>query len=1050
MNPESIYKIEQLLDELENTGRQQLSDRLPKFLNSVCDAVNLPHEVLFNSTNEPTQKKFIAVCLLRLLCRNLDAIWKNRDFRTKTCILFDNQISSIYRNLDITESDPNHEKLEKLLETEQSVLKSFGDLTDSIVSLHTVPVIREKFMRTLNFQQNKLFLEQFVTRSLINTGRINQIFETAQIYNESPIEDRFVSHQDMENVFAAFLRDAEKDGSIFTEQCIVAPIQKIYDYIQEDFKNNDASKPTTVAISPLDRKYPLHEIDKQVELKFRVKNQGPGYAFGVQIDECVLERGLTPCNPVNLGNLAPNQSSEITLKTTVEGKIKGNPFVMGQISWQHFDKKRGSNEFDFELIPQRTDLNWADLESQQPYSLEAINEAEDLVGRTKLREQLNARLSANRIESSIIHGQKRVGKTSIAEVIRAKFAQCTNYSVIFIPINGLDTRESKSFVVALGNRIVRLVSRTSKLIAAGIEPPSFEGSLAPLVEYFEDAKDILSEDHKFIIILDEFDEIPPDMVQVGNSVGQTFFNNIRAISSTGYVGFVLVGGENMQIIRESTDQLNKMTSFRVDYFDKGTYWDDFQELVRRPVKGIIEFNYEAINALYEITEGHPFYTKAICREIYTTACVERNAYISEDNVKEAVQGTIELLDLNAVSHFWIDGISKRHDPAQRDDIQTQRRKFLIAFARKRREESVNKQDLQDSELLRNIEVDKIIDQYITRGFLIEEDGYRWKPKFFKDWLTHRGFLMLTSEFSDEESIRCLREKEEEAYVSPREIVDLCGNWGLYKGSKITADDVRAWLEQFEYKTEQRLMFNLLKHVRFYSEEMIREKIGGLHRKVQQNVAAKGGITPGDRRQRRNDILLSSFGSPAKSGSSYARIYATENNIFVRNVVPFNRIPKALRENSEIKAIVFVDDIIASGDSAVGDLNQLNTIGASIHDKQVTVFIAAVCGLHTGIEKLEDAIGEVPFDVQIIVSDILAEADQCFNPQASVFSSSDEQNRAKRIVLEYGEQLEKKYPLGYNDNQLLVVFHENCPNNTLPILRKESTGNTKWTPLFKRS
>ena len=92
----------------------------------------------------------------------------------------------------------------------------------------------------------------------------------------------------------------------------------------------------------------------------------------------------------------------------------------------------------------------------------------------------------------------------------------------------------------------------------------------------------------FIIILDEFDEIHPDMVQINSSIGRTFFNNIRAMSSTGYVGFILVGGENMQIIRESTDQLNKMSVFQVDYFDKGQYWPDFQDLVRRPVEDTIE------------------------------------------------------------------------------------------------------------------------------------------------------------------------------------------------------------------------------------------------------------------------------------------------------------------------------------------------------------------------------------------------------------------------------------------------------------------------------
>ena len=382
--------------------------------------------------------------------------------------------------------------------------------------------------------------------------------------------------------------------------------------------------------------------------------------------------------------------------------------------------------------------------------------------------------------------------------------------------------------------------------------------------------------HRFIIILDEFDEIPSEMVQVGNNAGQAFFNNIRAISSTGYVGFVLVGGENMQIILESTDQLNKMTSFRVDYFDKETYWDDFQELVRRPVNGAIEFNDEAINVLYELTEGHPFYTKAICSKIFTTACEERNAYISEDNIQKAIQDTIKSLDPNSVSHFWIDGISKRHVAAKRDEIQTHRRKFLIAFAQiKRRNKSVEKQNFRDSELLRNLDVDKIVDQYITRGFLIEDEktGHlRWRPRFFERWLIERGFSMLTGEFLDEEAIIRLKEQEDKAFVTDSEIVELQEEFQSYQGKQVTPVHVRAWLDQFEYdNTGQRLMFNLLQHVKFYSELRIREKMQGLHQKVQQDIARRGVARPASGSARRTDILLSGFGAPSKSGSSYARL-----------------------------------------------------------------------------------------------------------------------------------------------------------------------------------
>ena len=179
--------------------------------------------------------------------------------------------------------------------------------------------------------------------------------------------------------------------------------------------------------------------------------------------------------------------------------------------------------------------------------------------------------------------------------------------------------------------------------------------------------------------------------------------------------------------------------------------------------------------------------------------------------------------------------------------------------------------------------------------------------------------------------------------------------------------------------------------------------------------------------------------------------AHENKIVYASEVSFTDIQSTLNSNDQIEAIVFVDDIIASGDSAVESLSELNeNCGELLKEKQVKVFISAICGLHIGIEKLQVAINNVPFDAEVLVSDPLTETDRCFSDESEVFTSPNDREKAKGIALEIGKKLEKKCPLGFQDNQLLVVFSDNCPNNTLPILWKESTGKVNWTPLFKRN
>lgn len=64
---------------------------------------------------------------------------------------------------------------------------------------------------------------------------------------------------------------------------------------------------------------------------------------------------------------------------------------------------------------------------------------------------------------------------------------------------------------------------------------------------------------RFIIILDEFDEIHPEMYRSG-PLAETFFANLRTLAARKNLAFILVGGEKMPfIIGAQGDQLNKFS-----------------------------------------------------------------------------------------------------------------------------------------------------------------------------------------------------------------------------------------------------------------------------------------------------------------------------------------------------------------------------------------------------------------------------------------------------------------------------------------------------------
>jgi hypothetical protein len=184
---------------------------------------------------------------------------------------------------------------------------------------------------------------------------------------------------------------------------------------------------------------------------------------------------------------------------------------------------------------------------------------------------------------------------------------------------------------------------------------------------------------KFIFILDEFDEIDPDLYRYG-ALAESFFSSLRTLSAKRNVAFLLVGGEKMPFVMSAQgDQLNKFISEKLDYFGKSE-WADFVELIRKPVAEDIIWSDAAVQKIFEFSNGHPYYTKLICAQAFKKAVNEKDAEITEVDVSAAVRELIGELDSNSFAHLWKDGIHES-DRQKSEVFELNRRRVLCACAR---------------------------------------------------------------------------------------------------------------------------------------------------------------------------------------------------------------------------------------------------------------------------------------------------------------------------------------------------------------------------------
>lgn len=1005
----------------------------------------ITYEAIFDQTLNQRVRKVVAVSLLRLLSVN-SLPFDHRTFRVKAFTLFDEVFSeSLYKFLNIKESDQTFEKQRKL---EGSIVEIEEELNSLVIPMNDViilPTIRKKFMQLINGPLCMNIITPFLPRQLLS-ARLDNIFLLIEEYlrEESPKSIQLLETA-CENLHK-YSSEAKEFGTKYSISYLSGLAEILISLISDHFNNNPMSKSTSMVAEVVGKKYPLGIKDNTFDISFSIINLGPGYAFDATVKIETPQELIIESNEKYLGHLEPgNMFVEFTVKSM---EATDQVRVPVKMAWSNFNGSTGNSESLITLIRQKINIEWEQLEKMDPFSLEPVTTESELVGRSEVLNRLVARIKTKSMGSSYIHGQKRVGKTSIVKTLESRIKNTMpDIKVIYLEGGDYIQASPENTVENLGKIICNDLNISDPRIRP-LELPSFDAALAPLGEHLRLIQSIIP-DFKLLIILDEFDELPDELYKTGPT-GDSFFLTIRSISQKQSFSFILVGGEKIpHIISYQGEKLNKFESIRVDYFDKKEYWTDFQALITNPVDKWLEISEDALVALYDATNGHPYFTKLICGSLFMLMVQRRDSHVTQKEVKEAIQLTLKHLAANSFKHFWDDDIIGEN----REYVSVQRRKVLISFSETARVQSGLTIEASREEIairakefgINDTDLDACLKDLVNREVLIiNNEKYTTKIQLFGLWLIENGIKEIIATLPAEDPVLVEKRRREEQSISSEDIVELTSKWRIYRGRAITEDKVRAWLHQFDTIENQKLMLNILQSVTFYGRDIVRQKM-----KEANGIVIRGIVQyiEEGRRRRRRDIIVSYLDQIGKSGAQYAKLYAEENYISQENVIERGKLATFLNRNEHVKALVFVDDFVGTGNSACDYFNTLNEeCGDFLRTGKIKVYFIAICGYASAISIIEHTILKLQLPIDIHFCDILDETAKCFSKESSVFSNQADSVRAKGIASSYGSRLRKRLPLGYGDCQATIVFEDSCPNNTLPILWDKSSG---WIPIFER-
>ncbi len=1026
---------------LENDGSLSLSDTIEKI------AKNGERECL----------RYISLIVLRLLSvpHFFPKGSSENNAETKIIHLMDREIGDLYRRFDINKSAQTYEKFESLFKIHVYCCEKLRCLSQCSPNMETISAQRQMILRSIGDETVKSYLSPYEFPRI--RGAIEAILSQAVDFSntsDSTFTQRLKDLSDLLSEEAEYCdgrmtfvtKNYYRPFVIIVEQAVHGVARRL----KERFVCEIVSRKGISYC--LDKRYPLHIEGNEIRFPILLTNTGPGIADQTKCEiNAVNDDVLIVSEVVELGGI-PSGDFVVPVSAIICDSLES--FTINIIvSWLIIgEMKENLLEVCVRVDAQPSNIDWDSLGKMNPYSLD-IAVGENFYGRKDKIKKIYSRISQERISSSYISGQRRVGKSSLAKAVEDKISTLNpDMHVLNIECGEFKHPTAEATVSALGESIEYFLCR---YLPSGLTWSSTEmnGSLAPLsrllssIEKFEPKK-------KFIIIIDEFDEINQDLYR-NSEMAQTFFLNLRSLSGKSNLCFILIGAEKMSFVMSSQgEKLNKFENISLDSFSQDSEWQDYEDLIRVGTKDSLVWHDNSVRLLYGMTNGHPYFTKQICSKVFEIAVRSRDSEITNEEIDAAVDELIVDLDVNAFQHFWRDGIQGSLEEIE--IVALKRCRVLVGLARAKRLGLKSTADNIVAHIhsaqLRDTEVLPILTDFCRRKILVETDqGYRFLIPFFERWLINQGFNHIISDQLGDELLEKRQQEEDAAYVQDAEINELAYRFSTYRGLAVTPHLIRVWLSQVDNHKEQRVLFKLLRRLRFFSDSEIRAAFKELHDKIRLKIPV---YIRTSKAQRRKDVLVTYVDGPGKSGAQFCSLYAEENLISTSCIKEISEINswsekgKPLPEG--INTIVIVDDFIGTGRTLVDGITMFYEKNKSlIIQSNVSVFVVVIAATSKGEllvrQKLSDLDSEADLQIHEFVGDDLF----AFSENSRIWDDKSELFFAKDLCQRLGVKIDKQRPLGYGGEGLLVVFSRNCPNNTLPIIHSRGRGENSWNPLFER-
>ncbi len=266
---------------------------------------------------------------------------------------------------------------------------------------------------------------------------------------------------------------------------------------------------------------------------------------------------------------------------------------------------------------------------KNPYVIgRAIHEVRLLFGRDRIFSFIEDNL---RQDASVIllHGQRRIGKSSILKQIPIRL-QLDHFVFCSFDLQDKARLSLTDVLYGLAQEITH---------SLGVSLEISKNDFSQDSEYF--SKSFLPNiytkinNRKLVLLLDEFDVLNN---YTGEEASEHFFPYLQSlIQKDANLILIPVIGRRLKDVIILLELFHQAPNQEIGLLDK----QNTTKLITEPAKGVLHYTPEAIERIFSLCAGHPYFTQIVCFNLFSQARKQEQWTIKVEDVEQIIDRSIE-------------------------------------------------------------------------------------------------------------------------------------------------------------------------------------------------------------------------------------------------------------------------------------------------------------------------------------------------------------------------------------------------------------------------